>query len=480
MAESTSQLDPIVAGANAATRVNEAFDASSPAALYGRRAASSSGLLWGYFGGRFASTLIANGQVSLTESATNYVVADATTGAVSVSTSSTNWDDATNYVRLYRVVTGTVNVSSWEDHRQSIQPASSGGGGLINITEGVQTTAPNTPTTVVSLTASQAATDVDFALAPKGTGALLTRVPDSAATGGNKRGAYAIDMQLRRNAAAQVASGAEAGLFAGYNNTASGGQSVVLGGRDNSVSSILSAIIGGFSSSVSATAGVVVGGGSQTVAATYGGIFAGSGNQINAGGDYSVVVGGTGNISTGDRAFIAAGQNNRVSGEFSWVLGGEYATTRGIRAMGAHASGSFASTPGDAQSGYYVQYRTTSDATATQLSASNAAPSAANSIVLPNTSCYTFTAFISVRENATGDAAGFKVEGVIKRGASAATTALVGTPTVTSLGADAGAAAWAVAAVADTTQGALGFSVTGEAAHNLRWVARVQTTEVVG
>lgn len=479
MSESTTLIDQVVAGANAATRVNEGFDAASPGLMYGRRASTTTGLTWGYYGGRFSSTLVANGTVALTASSSNYVVASRSTGAVSVSTSTTNWNDTANYARLYLVVTGSVAATSYEDHRQAIAAAAPGGGGLTNITEGVETTGVNTPTTVVSLTASQEETNVDFSIVPKGTGALLTKTPDGAATGGNKRGSQAVDLQLRRNAAGQVASGAEAVLTGGYNNTASGAQSGVFDGRDNTASGALSSVLGGFSNTVSGGQSSIGGGGSNSITVTYSGIFSGSGNTINGSGDYGFVGGGSGNLVSGDRAAITGGASNTASGQYSFVPGGSGATTRAIRGAGAHSAGSF-STQGDAQAEVFVLYRGTTDATPTQMSSSNAAAGASNSIVLPNTSLYTFDALVSVRQNSTGDAASFRVTGAIKRGASAATAALVGTPVVTAVGADAGAAAWAVAATADTTLGALAITVTGEAAKTLRWVARVVTAEVVG
>ena len=40
------------------------------------------------------------------------------------------------------------------------------------------------------------------------------------------------------------------------------------------------------------------------------------------------------------------------------------------------------------------------------------------------------------------------------------------------------ASSWAVALSADNTNNALKIQVTGEASHNIRWVANVQTAEV--
>lgn len=117
MSDSTSPLQQIVAGANADTRVNENFDAASPALVYGRRASATTGLTWGYYGGRWGGTSVANGTVTLTASQTNYVVALRSSGAVSTSTAATNWNDTANYARLYKIVTGASTVTSYEDHR---------------------------------------------------------------------------------------------------------------------------------------------------------------------------------------------------------------------------------------------------------------------------------------------------------------------------------------------------------------------------
>lgn len=131
MADSTTPIQQIVAGMGADAMVNENFDAASPAMLYGRRASATTGLTWGYYGGRYKSNLIANGTVTLTPSATNYIVASKATGAVSVSTSTTNWDNAKEYERLYSVVTGTSGISTWQDHRQLLGGGLGAGDGFV-------------------------------------------------------------------------------------------------------------------------------------------------------------------------------------------------------------------------------------------------------------------------------------------------------------------------------------------------------------
>jgi hypothetical protein len=86
----------------------------------------------------------------------------------------------------------------------------------------------------------------NVALVPRGTGAFVLAIPDSTATGGNARGQYAVDLQLSRGAANQVASGnysfaaganhvaAATGSFAsGFGNLVNGSYSVVQGQNGN-------------------------------------------------------------------------------------------------------------------------------------------------------------------------------------------------------------------------------------------------------
>jgi hypothetical protein len=122
MSGSTSTLD-LIASAQEKKEVtaNALFDAGSPAVLYGRRASTTTALTWGYYGGMLnisgTPTAVANGTLVLTASTTNYVVALRSTGVVSVSTATTNWNNVAVYMRLYAIVTGASTVTSYTDHR---------------------------------------------------------------------------------------------------------------------------------------------------------------------------------------------------------------------------------------------------------------------------------------------------------------------------------------------------------------------------
>lgn len=136
MANFTTNVDTVIASqASKETTINAAFDAASQAMTYGRRASTSSGLTWGYYGGNVVKTdgtmaQIANGTLTLTASNTNYIVAAKATGAVSVSTANTNWLNQADYWRLYDVVAGAATVTSYTDSRDFMQRPATGGGGM--------------------------------------------------------------------------------------------------------------------------------------------------------------------------------------------------------------------------------------------------------------------------------------------------------------------------------------------------------------
>jgi hypothetical protein len=117
MANSPTTLDLLSFSQNSKeTTANALLDAASPATLYGRRASTTSGLTWGYYGGWLlingTLTTKANGTVALTGSADNYV--EATIGGT-VSTNTTGF--TAGRIPLYKVVTGASTVSSYEDYR---------------------------------------------------------------------------------------------------------------------------------------------------------------------------------------------------------------------------------------------------------------------------------------------------------------------------------------------------------------------------
>lgn len=473
------------------------------------------------------------------------------------------------------------------------------------------------------LSAQGSDTNIPLVLQPKGTGALQAQQTDSNATGGNARGANAVDWQTARGVAGQVASGAysslaggiqntssgyNASLVSGYGNTSSGyvtfvggGQlntagirdnSAVVGGHSNTAAGYYNFVGGGFTNSgtsssavttqsatmngttavtlsgsnasikvgqlitgtsiasytyvaaISGTSltlsqaasgsststlsfytphGVVVGGGNNQATGSYSFIggggdagtaanrnvasgawsvvvggwkntasgiasFVGGGGNYEgtsvfpntASGNVSVVVGGINNTSSALGSFIGGGYNNVSNSTHSVVMGGVAGTTRGISANHVFAASSnpISGTIGVSQAALLILGRQTTDATATVLASDNGTASTVNQVILPNNSAYYFKVEIIANVTGGGNTSGWELKGVIKRGANAASTAIVGSVTSTLIAQDAGASTWVVSATADTTNGGLKITVTGQASTTIRWVAKASTTEV--
>lgn len=222
--------------------------------------------------------------------------------------------------------------------------------------------------TVVQAYVTLRATDtsmqaIALVLAPQGSGALLINKPDGTIIGGNARGASAIDLQGLRSLPTQVASGANAALVGGQNNTASGSRSSVIAGQNNTNAATVAFVGGGYNNTVTsgATYGALTGGQGNTVTAPESAILGGSNAQTTAQG--AIVVGGSGNKANAIRSVVIgglnnstqtnresgvfAGQNNTASGTYAVTLGGlnntasgDYTLAAGRQAK-ATAQGSF-------------------------------------------------------------------------------------------------------------------------------------------
>tara|TARA_R110000772_G_scaffold261545_1_gene380081 strand:- start:894 stop:1919 length:1026 start_codon:yes stop_codon:yes gene_type:complete len=207
---------------------------------------------------------------------------------------------------------------------------------------------------------------------------------------------------------------------------------------------------------------------------SYAGVFAGSANISSGRG--SVCIGGDQNEASGWYS-IASGYLSTASGIASYASGMQ--SVSNIDGKKAHASWRFAN-DGDAQTGLFSLHKATTDATpAPLLTGWTATPGTTNQVVLPNNSVYGFTGTIIARENSaqTNDFAVWEVKGGAVRATGVATTAL-GSYNINKISESTGAAAWAIGISADTTNGAIAFTVTGEASHSIRWVATINTTEV--
>lgn len=139
-----------------------------------------------------------------------------------------------------------------------------------------------------------------------------------------------------------------------------------------------------------------------------------------------------------------------------------------------YASGRFQST-GDAQAGQYLLRTHTINGTATEsfLDGTNGT----RRLTLPDDSTWKYTiTVVGHRTDATDGHAGYKFEGVAFRQNGAATMALLGAPMKSVLAES--HTAWDANVSADTTNGSIKITMTGQAGKTIRWVAFVETIEV--
>jgi len=109
--------------------VNEALETLEHQATYGKDPATTTGLTWGYYGGRWGGFSVAAGTFTLANNTSTYIVAAVASGVTSQSTSNTNWNNTTDYKRVYKVTTASGAVTVIEDHRGGPGGVHGSGGG---------------------------------------------------------------------------------------------------------------------------------------------------------------------------------------------------------------------------------------------------------------------------------------------------------------------------------------------------------------
>jgi hypothetical protein len=273
----------------------------------------------------------------------------------------------------------------------------------------------------VKLTPISAQTNVDVVIQSKGTGGFrLTQADGGSApnTGGNNLGGYAVDLCILRSAATQVASGSFSVNIGSY-STASGAYSVCISQYG-------------------------IASGTNSFCTNYQGIASGTGSV-------NLAYGGT-----------ASGNYSKATGLYSKAT---------IYGMNSHASGQF-TTAGDAQREEMVLRGTTT--TSTVLTADQA--NATNQLVLATYQSVIFTAQVIAKQTtSTTNVAAWIVKGVASRGSTAASTVVSMTSIETLINPN----GWTISATADTTNGAVSFTVTSASSAAIACVADVVAVAII-
>lgn len=251
-----------------------------------------------------------------------------------------------------------------------------------------------------------------------------------------------------------VLGGAAATVAGGGTNTARGNNSAIGGGNNNSIAA-------------TASAGTIAGGSTNSVAAPNASV--GGGNSNKARGNSATVSGGLSNDASGTFTYIGGGRENQAIGNYSSTLGGRGAVATNVGER-AQATGFFAAA-GDAQVSQIVMRQATTDATVKALKLDG------YDLTITENTTWAFTATVVARQVGASASAAWEVKGVLKRDVGS-TAALVGTPTVTSLGATA-SIPWTLA-VQSYSAGNLMFNCGGEAGKSIRWVGNLDIVQAQG
>jgi hypothetical protein len=361
-------------------------------------------------------------------------------------------------------------------------------GGLTYFTEAQNTTAPNATVPVDSLTAVTGTTNGDFAIIPKGSGAIVTAIPDSTITGGNKRGIYAVDFQRVRASAAYIAGGDYSALLGGYNNyiAPTDNSTVVFGGNANRTYGTStncgtlsgngnlitggdsSSIIGGGSNTNNSSNSVILGGGFNSITGNYSVVAGGGSNNIS--GIYSLACGSYQNIS-GNNNF-SAGQYHNNSGQFNACFG-MYGASFSHSSRFVLSDRNVADAQGGSQKSNLITTAFTTSTTPVSFITYNGT---AIALVLQNNNSIRFKGMIIARQSGSTNTSAWDFDGIIQRGANAASTTLL----ISNVNVVQNTPAWGTPTLtANTATGGLDIKAVGVAATNIKWVATFETVEVI-
>ena len=281
---------------------------------------------------------------------------------------------------------------------------------------------------------------------------------------GNARGADASDFQFVRDAVTKIASGIRSFIAGGEKNTASGTDSFIGGGKGNIVSGLESMASGEYNEvsgekSAALCSGNIISG-NQSFAC-------GEGNNISSYGSFAE---GNGNVITGDCCH-AEGSLNECSESYSHAEGLCAKTYN--KYQHAKASWDFycGETKGEAQYTNIIARLETADDTPYELLVGEE-----DVITLMDNKMNAFRVMVVASDENISEGAAYEFKGLIKKGATAASTAIIGSVSKTVIAES--DAAWDADITADTTNGALSITITGDDTNLTRWVAFVEMVEV--
>ncbi|MDP3625010.1 MAG: hypothetical protein Q8S12_00320 [Hydrogenophaga sp.] len=143
---------PRVPGGNPADPfpiVNDALNVLKHQETYANDPTESQLLTFHYLGGRWGGFSITKDDVALTDNAENYIVVARATGALSVATATTNWNDLDNYARVYHITTLAGVRTALRDYRGGPGGVHGGGSGGSGASTAIPQNSQSTAYTLV-------------------------------------------------------------------------------------------------------------------------------------------------------------------------------------------------------------------------------------------------------------------------------------------------------------------------------------------
>ncbi len=162
------------------------------------------------------------------------------------------------------------------------------------------------------------------------------------------------------------------------------------------------------------------------------------------------------------------------------ILLGRNVTDRGIPGRLIYSANNLANV-GDVQVSTTILYDQTSSVANTILTTDSqpirTTVNNLNVLQLPNNTVYVCKGFVTGRDTINNNVKVWELNAVIKRGANASTTQIVGTPIINTIAADTPTSAWTLNVTADTANGA--FLIIPSGSSNVtNWMTKIETIEL--
>jgi len=304
---------------------------------------------------------------------------------------------------------------------------------------------------------------------PTAAGANAVSIGSGASAGGSGsisigKSSSASTLEATAIGQQSLASGVSS-MAAGYHSVASSAQSIAGPASRASGTNSVAFGISTNSASYGATGTSTVSLGT-TAKSTATGAFSG-GYGATAGGFYSAAIGFY--ATANGYGSTALGVESKAPKDYSFSSGKHSQTA--VEGSRVHGAGIFAA-PGDQQSGLYLLAASTTNATPKVLSANQATAAQDTQLAIKSNQVITFHGTVVATQNGVQSVAGWEIKGLLQN--DGGTTTLVNSA-ITVIN---NASNWGLALTANNTLDCMAITVTGEASHNIRWLASINTSEI--